>query len=180
MLTVTATDIDVEAETDSLGLYLTSYGRSNNEEHPERWTSGNIAATLTGFNYVSNGWVQDDDGITVLRVAGDARVTIPYKPFAQDFRTTGKTIEIEFSTRDVMNYDTSILSCYSGGRGIILTAQKALLKSEQTQLATQHKEDEHVRISFVVNKRSEYRLMYIYINGIMSGAIQYADNDDFS
>lgn len=177
---VTETQIDVHAVTDDLALYLTSYGRSNNEEHPEVWEYGNISATLTGFNWTSNGWVQDESGITVLRVSGEARVTIPYKLFQNDFRNSGKTIEIEFATRDVRNYDAAILSCYSGGRGIVITAQRALLQSEQTSLSTQHKEDEHVRLSFVVNKRGENRLMYIYINGIMSGAIQYADNDDFS
>ena len=179
-LTVTETSIDVEAETDSLALYLSSAGRSNNEANPGTWTYGNIAATFTGFNFTSDGWQHDSDGITVLRVAGDARLTIPYQPFAQDFRTSGKTIEIEFATRDVMNYDSVILSCMSGGRGISLTAQKATLTSEQSEISMQYKEDEHVRLAFAVEKRSENRLLYIYVNGIMSGVVQYPDDDDFS
>lgn len=179
-LTVTESDIHVEAETDQLVMYLSSYGRSNNEEDPSVWKSGDISASLTNFNFTSDGWVNDDDGITVLRVAGDARVTIPYRPFASDFRSTGKTIEIEFATRDVMNYDATILSCMSGGRGIELSAQLAQLKSEQSTINMQYKEDEHVRLSFVVEKRSKNRLIYIYVNGIMSGAIQYPTSDDFA
>ena len=183
-LTITESDIDVEAETQDLALFLSSRGRSNQEANPNTWTYGEgasqIACTFTDFNFTSDGWLPDEDGITVLRVSGDARLTIPYKMFANDFRTTGKTIELEFATRNVLNYDSVILSCMSDGRGLEVTAQKATLKSEQSEISTQYKEDEHVRIAFVVEKRTEHRLLYIYINGIASGVIQYSDNDDFS
>ena len=178
--TVTESSVDVSAETENLSLFLSSYGRSNNEENPGTWSHGNIAATFTNFNFASDGWQKDKDNISVLRVAGDARLTIPLKIFEKDFRTTGKTIEFEFSTSEVMNYDAVILSCMSGNRGVQLTAQKATLKSEQSEIFTQYKEDEHVRIAFVVEKRSENRLIYVYINGNMSGSIQYPTDDDFS
>ena len=178
--TVTESSVDVSAETENLSLFLSSYGRSNNEENPGTWSYGNIAATFTDFNFASDGWQKDKDNISVLRVAGDARLTIPLKIFEKDFRTTGKTIEFEFSTSEVMDYDAVILSCMSGNRGVQLTAQKATLKSEQSEIFTQYKEDEHVRIAFVVEKRSENRLIYVYINGNMSGSIQYPTDDDFS
>lgn len=180
LITVTESDINVEAESDSLALFLSSYGRNNTEESPAVWKNNGVSAALTGFNFVSDGWQKDSDGVTVLRVSGDARVSIPYKPFEKDFRSTGKTIEVEFATSSVLDYDAVILSCMSGGRGMELTAQKATLQSEQSTIYTQYKEDEHVRISFVAEKRSENRLLYIYINGIMSGAVQYPDDDDFS
>lgn len=183
-LSVTASDINVEAETDQLKLFLSSKGRSNNETHPEVWTYGTgagvVEASLTGFNFASDGWQNDEDGITVLRVSGDARVVIPYQIFATDFRGTGKTIEIEFATHDVMNYDSTILSCMSSGRGISMSAQLARLVSEQSEISMQYKEGEHVRLAFVVEKRSQNRLIYMYVNGIMSGAVQYPVNDDFS
>lgn len=183
-ITVTESEVTAEATTEDMALYLTSYGRSNNEEHPEVWTYGSgasaITAALTGFNFVSDGWQMDADGITVMRVAGDARVSIPYKPFAQDFRSSGKTIEIEFATRDVMDYDAVVLSCMSGDRGISLTAQKAVLKSELTEISAQYKENEHIRISIVIEKSSENRLAMIYIDGIPSGVVQYPSDDDFS
>ena len=181
-LNVTESEIDAHAETDALALHLTSYGRSNDEANPNVWEDPDtgIAATMTGFNFVSNGWLPDDDGMTVLRVSGNARVTIPYKPFAQDFRTTGKTLEFEFATRNILDYDGVVVSCMSGGRGFQLTAQMAQLASEQTTVSTQYKEDEHVRISFVVDKRTEDKLIYVYINGIMSGVVQYPDDDDFA
>lgn len=182
-ITVGQSDIDVEAETENLALYLSSYGRSNSESTPGTWTFGEgsseISATFSGFNWVSDGWVSDAEGITVLRCSGTARVTIPYKPFIADFGTTGKTIEIEFATRNVLDYDAVIMSCFSNNRGFKLTAQKAMLKSEQTEISTQYKEDEHVRIAFVAEKKAEHRLLYVYINGIASGVVQYGENDNF-
>lgn len=179
-LTVAETQLEVSAETNNLSLYLSSYGRSNNEATPGTWTSGGITSSFSGFNFASDGWQQDEDGITVLRVANDARLTVNYKPFANDFRTTGKTIEVEFATRNVLNYDAVIANWMSGGTGIEITAQKATLKSEQSEIGTQFKENEHVRVAFVVEKKSENRLVYIYINGIMTGATQYPEDDDFS
>ena len=180
-VTVSESDIHVEAETQNLSLHLSTAGRSNHEEHPDTWTDADnhINATMTDFNFTSDGWQLDEDGVTVLRVAGDARVEIPYKIFASDFRSTGKTIEVEFATRDVMDYDAVILSCLSGGRGLNMTAQKATLTSEQSEISMQYKEGEHVRIAFVAEKTSENRLLYVYVNGIMSGVVQYPASDDF-
>ena len=179
-LTVSLSDANIYAEEENLELYLTSTGRSNTELLPWLWEYEDIIATLTGFNYVSDGWLLDNDGNTALHVSGDARVTIPFKMFEEDFRTTGKTIEIEFATSDVLDYDAEIISCWSGDRGFKLTAQTATLKSEQSEISTQYKEDDHVRISFVVENRYQNRLIYIYINAIMSGVIQYPVDDDFS
>ncbi len=178
--TVVESEIQVDAETQDLVLYLSASGRSNNEATPGSWTYENIAATFSDFNFTSDGWQNDEDGITVLRVSGDARLNIPYQIFAQDFRSTGKTIELEFATRDVMDYGSEIFSCMSDNRGLSLTAQKAVLRSEQSESSVQYKEGEHVRIAFVVEKRSENRLLYCYINGILSGALQYPTDDDFS
>ena len=178
--TVTESSIKVEAETEALALHLSSYGRSNNESVPGVWESNGVVAEFSNFNFVSDGWLMDEDDITVLRITGDARLTIPYKIFAYDFRTTGKTLEFELATREVLNYDAEVLSCYSGNRGFIITAQQLHMASEQSSLGTRYKEDEHIRVSIVAEKRSENRLLLCYINGILSGAVQYPDDDDFS
>lgn len=177
---VTASSIQVEAETEALALYLDSYGRSNNEDNPGVWESEAVSCEFINFNHVSDGWVQDEDNNTVLRVTGDARLNIPYKMFGYDFRTTGKTLEFEFATRDILNYDAVVLSCYSGDRGFSITARQLQLTSEQIALNTKYKENEHIRVSFVIQKKSEYRLVLCYINGIMSGSVQYPEDDDFS
>lgn len=179
-IAIAESNIDVYAETSNLELYLSSSGRSNMEANPLTWKYNNVEAQMTNFNLSSDGWVLDEDKNTVLRVAGNARVNIPFNIFGGDFRTTGKTIEIEFATRDVLNYDTTVISSWSGNRGITITAQKAILRSEQSEIFTQYKENETVRITFAVEKRAENRLLSIYINGVMSGVIQYPEDDDFS
>ncbi len=179
-LTVTASEMEIEAETEGLSLYLSSAGRSNTEENPGVWEYGDISAVFSGFNFTSDGWQLDEDNIPVLRVSGDARLAIPVQPFGKDFRTTGKTIEIEFATRNVMNYDAIVLSCMSGNRGISITPQLATLRSEQKEITTRYKENEHLRLSFVVEKKAVNRLIYCYINGIMSGVVQYPADDDFA
>ena len=181
-LTVTESQIDVEAETEGLSLYLTSYGHQNTDVNRNVWEDRprRITTTMTGFNFVSNGWVTDNDGITVLRINNGARVTIPVKPFATDFKSDGKTIEIEFAARNVFDYNAVPINCMSGGCGFQLTAQRATFKSEQKEITTQYKEDEHVRVSFVVEPKNEDRLILIYINGIASGVVQYLEDDVFS
>lgn len=177
---VAESKIEADVTTEDLALYLSAYGRNNNEANPGVWSSGDIAAQFSGFNFKSDGWQLDDDGATVMRLSGNARLTIPYKIFANDFRTSGKTIELEFATRDVLDYDAVLFSCMSGGRGLQVTAQRATLTSEQSSIGTQYKEEEHVRLSFVIDKKSETKLLLCYINGILSGSVQYPDDDDFS
>lgn len=181
-LTITESEINVEPETEGLSLYLTSYGHQNTDDNPDVWEDKDrgIVATMTGFNFVSNGWVADNDGITVLRINNGASVTIPVKPFATDFTSVGKTIEIEFAARNVFDYNAVPINCMNNGCGFQLTSQRATFKSQQKEITTQYKEDEHVRVSFVVEPKNENRLILIYINGIASGVVQYSEDDLFS
>ena len=179
-MTVAASDIDISAVTDDLQLYLNAYGRSNNEANPATWTYGDVSATFTDFNWTSDGWKQDADGNTVLRVADDGRLSIPFTPFDTDFKRHGKTISIDFKTSAVRNYDTPIITCMSGGVGFAITPQSIRMASMLTAISMQFKEDEHVRVDLVVEKSSENCLIYMYINGIMSRVRLYPANDDFA
>lgn len=178
-LDVAKSSIDVSAEENDLDLYLTSYGRSNNEENPGTWEYGPVSAQFEGFNWVSDGWQHDEDNNTVLRVVGDARVTIPFNLFGTDFRTTGKTIELEFATRDVMNYETAVMSCLSGNQGLVVTPTLITLTSEQSTIFQRYNENDKIRISFVIDKKSGYKLIDLYIDGIHSGCVPYPEADNF-
>lgn len=174
-IVVAESDMDVEPVTENLELYLTANGRSNNDLNKTVWSYGNINCTLTGFNYVTNGWINN-----ALKISNGASVTIPLQIFAQDFRTNGKTIEIEFSTSNILNYNAVVASCMNDNRGFSITAQTAVFKSEQSEVNVKFKEDEHIRLGFVVENRSSNRLIYTYLNGIISGITQYPNDDDFS
>ena len=187
IIAVTVNEVEINvtpAVTEGLQLYFTSHGRSNQEANPAVWTSdvgGNtVNATFSGFNWKTDGWQLDEDGVTVMRVSGGGRITIPYQMFATDKRGTGFTFELEFGTRAVRNYDATIFSCKSGGRGIEMSSQAISMNSEQAGISMQFKEGEHVRIGFVVTKRNETRLIYCYVNGEASGVMQYPDSDNFA
>lgn len=181
-IAVEAVNIDVQAETEALALYMTSKGRSNSEalEARQEWKYNDISSTLTGFNWRINGWMTDDDGITVLRLNDTARVTIPYQIFGNDFKANGKTIEVEFATRDVVDYGATILSCEEGGIGLKITPQNVYFNGAQTKISTPYKENEHLRVGITVEKQSDYRLITVYIEGIASSAIRYASGERFS
>ena len=178
--TVTASEIDVQAVAENLALYLNAQGRSNNEESRENWSFEEISAQFSGFGYRIDGWQKDDDGIDVLRVQGNARVEIPYQMFGTDFKAAGKTIEIEFATHSVTDYNAEIITCYANDIGIKITPQMVTFKGAQSEISTLYKDNEHVRLSIVVEKQTENRLILVYINGIMSRAIQYASGERFS
>ena len=178
-LTVDKSSITSEAETQNLELFLTSQGRSNQDTDRETWENNGIAASFSEMNYITNGWIVDKDGNTAMRLSGGAAMTIPLKLFSKDIRQTGKTIEIEFAVRQVTDYESVVLSCLQGGIGLQLTPNTISITSEQSTLETKYKEDERVRVSFVVEKRANNRLMQIYINGIKSQSLQYPANDGF-
>lgn len=177
---VTESEIHIEAETEDLALYLTAQGRSNNEETRDVWAYNDIESVFTGFTWRLDGWQKDSDGITVLRLNDNARLTIPYQIFGTDFKSTGKTIEFEFATKDVVDYDAVILSCIADGIGLEITSQSVYFAGAQTNTNTLYKDNEHIRLSIVVEKQTDNRLILIYINGIMSRAIQYASGERFS
>ena len=62
---------------------------------------------------------------------------------------------------------------------MVVTPQTVTFNGAQTELMTPFKENERVRLSIVVEKQTEYRLIYFYINGVMSSAIQYASGERF-
>ena len=177
---VTKSSIEAEAETTGLELYLTSNGRSNSEITRDEWKYESIESSLTGFNFVSNGWMLDNNGVSVLRVSSDAKVEIPFKPFLTDFKNAGKAIEFELSIHDVEDFNLPVITCWQGNRGFEIRPNELKFSSALSSLTANFKEDELVRLSIVVENRYDKRLILLYINGIASGAQQYATTDDFS
>lgn len=276
---IATSQIQVEPVSEGLLLALDAHERTNQEDPISRkkWedTAHGISCELANFNWKSDGWLKDANNNTVLRVTGDARVQIPFKPFEEDCKERGKTIELEIATSAIRNYESIIISCLdkqqsdfytysttfvdadtrkkefdvaldndkisqkittigthiftytlSGwnynnqivkladfgislseklldetateddpmilvgdviiinysllARGFYVTPQIALFRSQQTSLSTQYKEDDHVRLTFVIEPKENYnRIIWMYINGIASGAVQYALNDNF-
>lgn len=178
-ITVEENSIKIEAETNDLELYLSSEGRSNNETNPATWTYGDVETTFENLNWATTGWISDDNGDSCLRLNGTATAEIQFQPFKDDLRIYGKTIELEFVIRDVNNRDATVISCMSGDIGFEVKPDKAYFKSEGNEVFCNYKDEERVRLSFVVEASSEYRLLLIYLNGVLSDAVQYPTTDNF-
>lgn len=179
-LTVTASSVEIEPVTDALALHFDPSGRSNAEANPGSWTDGSVTASFSGVGFSgSDGWLTDSDGAALLRLLPGASVTIPYQLFASDRREGGATVEVEMATHNCRDYESVVLSCLSGGRGFRIASQFAEIKSEQSELSMQFKEDEKVRVSFAIEPRALHRLIYVYVDGVMCGAVQYPLDDNF-
>lgn len=179
-ISILEADFDVEAVTENLELYLSAQGRSNSEANKDVWQYGDIKAEFTNLNWSTNGWLSDENNSTFLRLNGEAKVYIPFKPFATDFRSYGKTIEFEFATRDVATIDTIAIVSYSGNIGVRLKMNEALIQSEQSVVTTKYKDEERIRVSFVIDDKNGLRLIRTFVNGVLSGLAQYPANDNFA
>ena len=187
------TQIDLSMVTSGLRLFLNANQRSNNEQNPNYWANAyegvnavNVTPILENFLFYGevDGWQQESGGAYFLRLRNQNKITIPFSIFNNNITENGMTLEIDFKTRDVADYDTNIIECYEGNslatssKNIVLTAQNATLNNTKT-LTTQYKEEEKITIDFVINPTSEYDqsnaagLLYIYINGILSAATPY-------
>jgi hypothetical protein len=174
---------DITPEEDGLQLYLTSQGRANTDAIDKRtsWTfkaantnEPEVTTLFENFNWSTNGWVKDSAEDICLRLNGDARATIDFKPFAKDFKEFGKTIEFEFSVRDVNNRDAVVIDCFDGVRGFRATTDTAFLDSGSTKVTCRYKDEERIRIALTVEDgNSGSTFVSIYLDGILSGIQKY-------
>ena len=166
--------------TDNLLLDFNARNKTNYVENPDHWEYNGIVAEFDNFNWAeADGWVTDKDGASVLRFLPGGKMTIPFKPFESDIRNSGYTIEAEFATNNVRDYDSVVIDTYSGGRGLIIRSQNAALNSEQSGVGVQFKEDARIRLTFVVEQNTLNRFVYVYIDGILCGITQYSLTDNF-
>lgn len=179
---VSPSEVVIGSIKDGLVFDFNPAGRSNLEANPGHWESedGAIEATFSGVGFAgSDGWLSTEDGSPMLRLLPGSEMTLPFKLFDTDRRDHGVTVEIEMATHNVRDYDSVVMSCLSNGLGFKIASQYAQFDSEQTEISKQFKEDDRVRVSFVVEPKSLNRLIYVYVNGVMCGAIQYANDDNF-
>ncbi len=146
------TDYDLEPISTRLVASFNTNGRSNSDVAKTTWRSfytsldgvaTTINATLEDFDFVSNGWVTDEDNSPVLRHSGKAKTTINLPILAANYKDSanktirfagspsdaGRTIEIEFNIHDVTNYNAEVIKCFDAerGTGFVITPRYAYL-----------------------------------------------------
>lgn len=135
---VTESGVDVSEASYGLLLKLDAAGRSNGESDPGVWESGNVKTTFENVDWSSSGWTGE-----ALKLTNGAKATIGYKPFATDVKSTGLTIELTMKVSNVTDRSAAVVSCISGGKGLLVTTQEAGFRTGQTVTYT-NEDDELV------------------------------------
>ena len=179
-LAVESTSLNIEEINSDLVLDFSARGRINEFVGHDTWSFNDYSGTFEGFNWNnSSGWYNNS-----LIINNGATFSIDIAPLATDATSTGRTLEFEFSTRNVENDDAVICNLLGeNGAGLLITASEARLVSAAGKvLSRRFKAGEINRIAFVINRKAGVTfkgLAFIYINGIMSGAIDFGGADNF-
>ena len=186
---VSKSSIDVEEATLDLRLKLSAAGRSNGESDPAHWEHGEVKTTFENVDWQTSGWTGES-----LKLMNGAKAYIDFKPFTQDAATTGRTVEVELKVSNITDKESDVVSCLDGVKGFQITADKAMMYTGSTKevededgnkttqpvgVGRQYGQDMWVKIAFVIGKRSEGRLMELYVNGTRCAADIYGDSDNF-
>lgn len=166
---VVESDTDLIEVTDSLRVRLSAAGRSNAEGNPGVWEFEGITTDFHGFDWSNNGWTGD-----ALLLTNGASITINDTPFAKDATATGFTVEAELMCSNVSDREGVVMECMAEGVGFQMTTEQAKIRvSGGQELETKFAPDIPLKIAFVVQSKSDNRLLQLYVNGIRDRALQY-------
>lgn len=166
--------------------------RNNSESKPNQIiNSANdtiVASTFTNFSFDIDGWLNDNDGIGVLRIPRGRKLSINYDPL--DSLTKGTTIEFDYKVFNVYDEDNVVFRFCSYKNevplGFEMKATEAVFMTTEKQtkrdqdIVFQDDERTHVAINIVPNlSNSGLNYIRIFINGIMNREMVYTDADRF-
>ena len=179
-------DLAITDPTDGLTLKLSATGRSNSDVNREEWSYNGIRTLFEGFKWGGDGWI---DG--ALRLTGDARATVQFRPLAMPDQnaTNAMAFSVRFKVENVTDDDTEIIRCIDGsGTGFVITAQEARMVSRGgSTVTTKFATGEVYNIGFTAypkagaqstpDEKLNDSMLYLYVNGILSGAVQRGTGD---
>ena len=166
--------------------------RNNSEEHPDtiiNAVSGStVTSTFSGFGFINDGWITNDENIQVLRIPSEHTLTINYDVLNN--LAHGTSFEIDFKTYSCFNDNDVIFnfSSVSGTKtlGFVMNPTEATFYTSENQ--TKRDQDvvfqEGVRTHLVVNiipnlSNSGLNYIRLFVNGILNREMLYSSNDVF-
>ncbi len=179
-------DLNLSEPTDGLTLKLSAQGRSNSDVNREEWTYNGIRTVFEGFKWGGDGWT----GIA-LRLTDTARATVQHRPLEQPEQnvTNAMAFIVKYKVSEVVDEDAEVIRCVDAdGTGFVITAQEARMVTRgKSELSMKMAAGEVYEVAFVsfpksTDGSSDYEklnteMVYLYINGIMSGSVQRATSD---
>lgn len=185
-LLVTAIGYDIKPVTAGLVLDFDPAGHSNIENGYDSFgytdASGNNhpIAFSEGFDWINGGFQIDDEGVTAFVVKRGDYVTFDRSLFDDNARINGKEIKLIFKVTNCRDYDAEILSCVSGGVGLKLQAQQAVLSSELSSTTILYCEDSKIEMDINIESDSEDSIATIWLSGVPSRAFAFSDSDSWT
>lgn len=125
----------------STDFYLNPRVRSNNETTKNilynAVNNNVVASSFENFGFNNDGWVKDDNNVSILRIPAGRKLTIRGYDVFSDFRpstsSSNVTIDIDYKIRNIRSYDAESLPIIQIGtrdsNGIIHGYEKLPLKS---------------------------------------------------
>ena len=167
-------------------LKLTAQGRSNSDVNREEWSYNGIQTVFEGFKWGGDGWTGE-----ALRLTDTARATIRHRPLEQPEQNVTNAVAfiVKYKVSEVVDEDAEVIKCLdASGTGFVITAQEARMTTKgNSTLSMKMASGEVYEVAFVsfpksTDGSSEYEkqnteMVYLYINGIMSGSVQRATSD---
>lgn len=188
-VSVEKSDVSITEASQGLSLRLKAAGRSNEEDNKDTWTYGDVTTDFIDVDFKTSGWFDNK-----LKLINGSKIVINKNIFEVDAAKDGKTIEIEYMVSNVYDKNAEIIHCIDNGKGFSITAEEATMYTGSSKTVTDEDGNEIVtkigvgskfasdmwlKVAFVIGKRSDNKLMELYINGIRSKADIYADSDSF-
>lgn len=179
-------ELNISEPTDGMTLKLSAQGRNNNDVNREEWSYNGIQTVFEGFKWGGDGWIGN-----ALRLNDKARAVVQYAPLRQPDQnvTNAFAFAVKYKVSEVVDDEAELIRCIDGdGTGFVITSQEARMQTKgKSSLSMKMASGEVYEVMFVsfpksASGSSEYEklnteMVYLYINGIMSGSVQRSASD---
>lgn len=179
-------ELNISEPTDGMTLKLSAQGRNNNDVNREEWSYNGIQTVFEGFKWGGDGWIGN-----ALRFNDKARAVVQYAPLRQPDQnvTNAFAFAVKYKVSEVVDDEAELIRCVDGdGTGFVITSQEARMQTKgKSSLSMKMTSGEVYEVMFVsfpksASGSSEYEklnteMVYLYINGIMSGSVQRSASD---
>jgi len=171
----------------TLFLDAVANGHSNTDSNRDTWTctEGGVTTTSTfsGFYWVGDGWING-----AMRIRNEARLTVGYAPL-RNTSSGGSSVGFKYKCTNVLNEDSRVISCVdANGTGFFITPKSInLVRNNEIQNTMLTAEGVTYDVQFIVWSKSKttvegrknYGMVYMYIDGIISGGFRMGDTETF-
>lgn len=176
-LTVTQLESPAEEVTESMQLKFDPSTIAS----LKNWEQNGVRIQLSeNFDTINGGLKTDADGSRGLLVMKGDRAVLNFNMFGDDARKTGKEIKVIYKVENCSDFNATAVSCFSGGIGLRLKANAAVLNSEQSALEMQTCEGMRTELDVNIEPDTANRVMTFWEEGSHAKAMLYAEADNFT